>query len=271
MLASRDVTKAVAPIRQNSGMTSGRVLRAYIDESGQRGMGAGASPHFIMGAVIFFAGGETHADSVLSAIRRDTNRLPQHGLHWNKLKPHHKKTAAEHLGADSTALRYSSVVVCKRELARDGQFNQDMAYLLTLRYLLERLSWVARSNGAVLEYTLAHIKNFKLQNLREYETRLRALPADRCKISWDHVTPTGGVIDQPHRVPYLQIADMVTSAIGDAFNGNHQGATNTAYLEEIVRYFYRGAGNKGALTSYGLKMHPWRDTTKAAYPWVAAL
>lgn len=252
-------------------MKSGRVLKAYIDESGQRGMGEGSSPHFIMGAVVFFEGGETHADSVLAAIRKDTNRLPHHELHWNKLKPHHKKAAAGHLGANSTALRYCSVVVCKRALARDVQFNQDMAYLLTLRYLLERLSWVARSNGAVLEYTVAHIKNFKLQNLREYETRLRALPADVCKISWHHVTPAGGVIDQPRREPYLQIADMVTSAIGDAFNGNSEGVTDTAYLEEIIRYFYRGKGNKGTLTSYGLKMHPWRDTTKAAYPWVAAL
>lgn len=231
-------------------------------------MGDGASDHFVMGAVIFFEEADAHADDVLAAIRKDTNRLPHHELHWNKLKPHHKAAAAKHLGAETTILRYCSVVVCKRELIRDGEFNQDMAYLLTFRYLLERLSWIARSSNSTLHYTLAHIKNFKLEKLREYERRLRAQSPAVCKIYWENVTERGGRIDQPQRVQHLQLADMVTSAIGDAFNGDNQGLCERKHLEALTHYFYRKNGN---LTSYGLKMHPWRETTKAAYPWVAAL
>lgn len=247
-----------------------KVLRAYIDESGQRGLGDGASPHFVMGAVLFFEESTQHASDILAEIRKQTNRLPTHELHWNKLKADHKKNAASILGAPTTVLRYCSVVVCKRELERNGTFNQDMAYLLTLRYLLERLSWVAERNNSVLHYTLAHVKNFKLAKLREYEHRLRAMGATECKIAWSHVNPAGGSIDQPKRNEYLQLADMVSSAIGDAFNGDKGGTTETVYLRSISHYLYRNR-NTGNLTSYGLKMHPWRETTKAAYPWVAAL
>ncbi|WP_411734113.1 DUF3800 domain-containing protein [Paeniglutamicibacter sp.] len=245
-------------------------LLAYIDESGQRGLQGKSSPHFILSAAIFFESRSEETDAVLERIRVATNRLPGHHLHFNKFKPHHKKVAVEILSEAETLVGHCAVVTCKDYLERDTTFNQDAAYMNAFGYLLERLSWIARNAGADISYTLAHTKKFKLETLRKYEAAIKELPANQCQVDWRFVVPGGGSLDQPQRLPYLQLADFSASAIGLAFNGNGNGVVDRSYLEVLASKLYRGAqGNN--LTSYGLKMHPWRENTKAAYPWVAAL
>jgi hypothetical protein len=158
------------------------------------------------------------------------------------------------------------VVVCKRHLA-GALPSEDHAYLYTLRFLLERLSWHATSRGARLDYTLAHIVRFELSKLREYEAALRADP--QCQIDWQTLDPHGGRIDQPNRVEGLQLADLAASATYPAFEPDEYGNVEQRYLTEFAPRLYRRPGRP--ITSYGLKMHPWNDATKAAYPWVAAL
>jgi hypothetical protein len=79
----------------------------------------------------------------------------------------------------------------------------------------------------------------------------------------------GGRIDQPNRVEQLQLADVSASAIFQAFEPDQFGNTETRYLTELAPRLYRCP--PGLLTSYGLKMHPLNETTKAAYPWAATL
>jgi hypothetical protein len=132
--------------------------------------------------------------------------------------------------------------------------------------LLERLSWLAQDADAVLGYTLAHIVRFKLSQLREYEGRLRAR---QTTLKWAHLDPAGGRIDQPRRVEQLQLADIAASAIFQAFEPDQYGNTEQRYLHELAPRLYRHPSR--ALTSYGLKIHPWSESARAAYPWVAAL
>ena len=142
---------------------------------------------------------------------------------------------------------------------------EDVAYLYTLRFLLERLSWIGRRYGGAVDYTLAHIVRFPIAKLRQYEARLRAEAG--YKIGWNYIAGPGA-IDQPSRVEELQLADLTASAIAAAFEPDQYGNTEKRYLEELAPRLYRHEGN---LTSYGLKMHPWAAPTQAAYPWVLAL
>jgi hypothetical protein len=205
------------------------------------------------------------AAAFLAGLRAQLRRQPGQTLHWQNLKTHADRLhAAKSLGGQPWAT-VSSVVVCKRHLS--GQLNDDRAYLYTLRFLLERMSWMARDRRRELNYTLAHIVRFKMEKLREYEERLRN--DSGCQVAWEWVSAHGGHIDQPSRVELLQVADIAASATAAAFEPDAHGNTEPRYLEEIgSRLYRRGAG---AVTSYGLKMHPWSETTKAAYPWVAAL
>ena len=144
--------------------------------------------------------------------------------------------------------------------------NDDLAYLLTLRYLLERLSWLAREHERELAYTMAHVVRFQIGKLREHEASWRAEPD--CQIDWNYLDGRGGRLDQPSRVEHLQLADLAASATGAAFNKDEFGNTEIRYLQELASRLYR---RNGKLLSYGLKLHPGRDSTKVAHPWVAAL
>lgn len=237
-------------------------IHAFIDESGQRAKTSRCSDHFVMSAALVRASNLSAVTDLLATLRTEIHRNAGHHLSWKNLNAGHRLAAAERIGGES-GLRLCSVVVCKRYLA--GTMPSDHhAYLYTLRFLLERLSWFGKAHAGVVSYTLAHISRFKLAQLREYEANLRA--SDDCWIDWDFLDPRGGRIDQPQTYEPLQLGDLTASAIGEAFDPTRG---ERVYLERIAPRFWRG--NTDKLTSYGLKLHPYSDATKAAYPWVAAL
>jgi hypothetical protein len=96
---------------------------------------------------------------------------------------------------------------------------------------------------------------------------LRGSPG--AQVAWAWLDPKGGRIDQPNRVELLQLADSVASATFAAFEYDTFGNTESRYLAEMSPRLYRRPGGK--LTSYGLKMHPWSEIARPAYPWVATL
>jgi len=175
---------------------------------------------------------------LLAQLRCDLGRRPGDALHWVNIRGHGQRLHAARSLGQAAFLTISSVVVCKRHFNPDGVIHEeDVSYLYTLRYLLERLSWLGRLRGGV-------------------HARLR----------WSYLRP--GRIDQPQRVEELQLADLAASATAAAFEPDRFGNTEPRYLREMAPRLYRHNGN---LTSYGLKMHPWSAAAQAAYPWVHAL
>jgi Protein of unknown function (DUF3800) len=249
-------------------VTSGSLF-AYIDEAGQRAWTSKSSDHFVMSAVVIADSDLGLPTALLAQLRQDLRRNPGDTLHWRNFKNHADKVHASRQLGGAPWVTISSVVVCKRQLAQSAGMTEDMAYLYTFRFLLERLSWLARDSDRTLDYTLAHVVRFKLATLRNYEARLRALPASQCKVAWSSVNPRGGHLDQPSRLENLQLADLAASATFAAFEKDRHGNTEPRYLQELSPRLYRRLNS--SLTSYGLKMHPWDANTRAAYPWVAAL
>lgn len=243
-------------------------MYAYIDESGHRGRSRKASEHFILAAAVLPSNAQSKAADLLSQLRRELGRRPSDELSWKNLRSHSKRLhVARTLSQQSTWLTVSCIVVCKNVLP--GKLNDDMSYLYTFRFLLERLSWLARDSRATMNYTLAHIQRFKIAKLREYETVLRQ--RDDTSIEWGYLDPKGGDMDQPSRKELLQLGDLAASACGAAFNADEYGNTERRYLQEMSPCLYRRGTSQSQLTSYGLKMHPWSESIRAAYPWVAAL
>lgn len=241
------------------------MLHAFIDESGQRGHSGLASPHFLLGACVVRDKNLARVSDVLGLLRNDLDKPAGGYLSWKNIRTHTARVhIAETLGVQ-TWCKTITVVACKKHLD-PGQMTVDHMYMYHLRLLLERLSWLAKEHGEVAAYTLAHIKGFQIATLREYEAKLRTMDT---QIRWDHLDPAGGSIDQPQRDERLQLADLVVSAQAAAFNPDKFGNTERRYLEAVSPRIYRR--KSAAVSSYGLKMHPWNDGTKAAYPWVAAL
>jgi hypothetical protein len=239
--------------------------QAFVDEAGQRARTTSSSDHFVLSAVLIKDADLAVVARQQAALRVSLNRRPGDPIHWRNVKSHSQRLhAARSLAAMPVTI--SSVVVCKRHLA-GALPDEDHAYLYTLRFLLERLSWWGRDRGTMVSYTIAHVVRFKLSKLRQYENRLRGLPG--CEIRWQWLDPHGGRLDQPSRVEQLQLADIAASATFRAFESHQYGNTEPRYLQDMAGALYRR--RPGPLTSYGLKMHPWNDATRAAYPWVAAL
>jgi hypothetical protein len=239
-------------------------LHAFIDEAGQRARTAASSSHFVMTAVVIPDEHLASSVQLLAQLRRDLGRRPGDTLHWQNLKSHSLRLHAAKTVGSIQWITVSSVIVCKPRLS-GGPLTDDQSYLYTFRYLLERLSWLARDQGRQLHYTLAHVVRFKLSKLRQYETALRNVP--ECQVHWPSLDPAGGRLDQPSRIEQLQLADICASAIFRAFESDDFGNTEPRYLQELAgRLYRRGAA---PLTSYGLKIHP--TNARAAYPWVAAL
>lgn len=200
----------------------------------------------------------------LESLRADVGRPSGAYLSWKNIRSHSDRLRiAQQLGTYQW-MKSITVVACKAYLS-PGAMTVDQMYMYQFRFLLERLSWLARSNGEVASYTLAHIRKFQTSTLRTYESALRA---QTTQIDWRHIDPAGGTIDQPQRNQNLQLADLLVSAQAPAFNPDKFGNTESRYLKATEPVIYRNGTN---VTSYGLKMHPWNATTKAAYPWVAAL
>jgi hypothetical protein len=241
-------------------------LHAFIDESGQRARSRDSSNHFIMAAAVVADEDLPKATKLLADLRQDLNRQPGHHLTWKNLKQHSYRVHVAKTLGEQPWLTVSSVVVCKPYLTGEP-LNDDRAYLYTLRYLLERLSWLARDEGRLLHYTMAHVRRFQIAKLREYERRLRRNQG--CSIAWDYLDPHGGRMDQPQRLEQLQLGDLAASAIAPAFNTNEFGDDEPRYLRELSSCLYRHGSGPNCLTSYGLKLHP--TEARPAYPWVADL
>lgn len=202
----------------------------------------------------------------LDRLRLELGRSESDYLTWKRIRSHSERLHVARTLGDLNWLRAVTVVTCKRYLD-PGRLNETQMYLYQLRFLLERLSWLAQSHNEVLTYTVAHIRGFKLENLREYEQRLRK---SQSTIQWDFLDPRGGQIDQPQRLQELQLADLLVSASAPAFESDRFGNFETGYFLQVAKRLYRKNGN-GTPLGYGLKIHPWKDATKAAYPWAAAL
>jgi len=224
-------------------------LLAFIDESGQRSSSAASSDHFTMAAVAWHEDWDSDAGTLLRHIRSALGRQPSQEIHFVRLSHHDRLLAARMVGQACANLTIVTVTVCKRELPARQTFDDDMAYLWSLRLLLGRLSWLARDQGLDLEYTMAHIVRFKKAKLRAHEQKLR--DQAECKVAWSNV-PQGGSFDTPRSNDRLQLADIAASATFQAFEPRH-GFVERRYLIELEPALYRRRGN---LTSYGLKIVP---------------
>lgn len=262
-------------------MSRPKRLHAFVDESGQRSPSEKSSDYFIMSAVLVFDNCLDLAREHLTALKSATNRKPEHLLHWSKLKPHHRSKVSEMMGSASGFMGYVSVVACKRVLADQvtmemnfgGEkykfsaftpLSEDEAYLKTYQYLLERISWVASRNQTSADITIEHTIRFKRKTLEEFESRIKKDAS--CSAHWGSL-PDGAKLRSKNDEDLLQLADLVASGIGAAFNGHPRNGVDTSHVSNMAQAMWRGP-KKNKLTTYGLKMHPWNEATKSLHPWL---
>ncbi len=241
------------------------LLRAYVDESGDRGTSPTATDFFVMAAVVV---DDTHRPAVqgrLASIRHHLGKPPGTVLHFaSNIKEHGARVyVCQELGSLGD-VTITNVVMCKRLWTSAPLLTADVSavYLYALRFMLERLSWIARDRQDKLIITLAHVKSFPYQLLNAYLTRLRGTPTS---IEWAWIQDIR--INQPMKLELLQVADIAASSVLRAFQPDRHGVTEQRYLTELSPRLYRRP--PGAITSYGMKLHP--ASASSHFRWVSLL
>jgi len=238
-----------------------------VDESGDRGSSASATDYFVMSAVVVSDADRPALQGRLASIRNALNKPPGTVLHFARnIKQHGQRVyVCEQLGSVA-GLTVVNVVMCKRLFVNAVLLSTDpqAVYLYTLRFMLERLSWIARDAGDEIIVTFAHVKNFPYHRLTGYLNLLNGYPG--VTIHWPAIRDVR--INQPNKLELLQAADIAASATLKAFQPDHLGVTEQRYLRELAPRLYRRP--PGQITSYGMKLHPV-GSALALFPWAATL
>ena len=136
--------------RQRRGETASASFRAYIDESGDEGFQfrtsskeQGSSDWFVLSA--FLTRKKTDLDTVkiIDQIREEFRLPSKKHVHWKKLKHPQKVRYAQFLAG--LQARVIAVCVHKPSLLEPEKFqDRYRLYFYAVRYLVERISWLAR-------------------------------------------------------------------------------------------------------------------------------
>jgi len=236
---------------------------AYVDESGVRKHGPKTSQHFVMSAVILPGSQKAPLLMTLAQLLRDLGMAIGRTIQFKELS-HQSRLRVSQVIAAVGYLRITNVIVCKRHLQLQ-MADVDGAYLLTLRYLLERISWHVDDRGGQAYVTFAHIDRFKIAKLHAY---IAVLQNSNTEIRWP-------ALHLPMRMEtmqandFLQVADATASATAQGFEPDRFGNTEDRYIRSLAPRLYRRLG--GRITSYGMKLHPTSAASLAEYAWVATL
>ncbi len=186
--------------------------------------------------------------------------------HWSKLHfrelPHERRAAITRY-LSRRPIKVSSVCWNKRELMEDDREHtlhiKARLYAYTIRYLLERISWLCRDatpapENPACRLVFAKCKNLKYDAILDYLRRLRAGDEDDdVRVHWPSVDVDNLVVKPSSELVGLQIADVIASSVHKGLELDPHGRTEPTYVRHLQRRTYNRNGNYRA---YGMKIMP---------------
>jgi len=196
-------------------------------------------------------------------VRKALGRPVLAHIHWRKLKHHDKVFYAQAVA--KLPARLFAVCVHKPSIRDRSTFQlKDVLYFYAVRYLLERVSWLARDTAVAGEgdgrarLVFSERKNMSYSELFSYldllkqrqeageedvRVHFQSLCLDRDKI----------MVLQPQLRAGLQLVDAWTGAVGNSLEEDKYGNREPRYAKVLSPLVYR---HGGVSDSYGLKTIP---------------
>lgn len=242
-------------------------FHCYIDEAGDEGIGTGGTRWFVLGALVVPSEDDLALSEVVPTIKKRLGKDPAgYDLHWRYVDDHRtKKFISQSIG--SKPVTFSCIVVDKEDkrIRQSRGLKQKYAlYFYSTRYLIERLSWLARDSGRVAHLTFEYRSNLDYDELREYWRYLRILVTE---IHWPAVDWRNFKIHPRGLSRWLQASDACCGAVFAALEPDRFGNIEDSYVLALKNIFYRRGSN---VFSYGLKFMPTAARRGAAetYSWL---
>jgi len=249
-------------------------FRAYIDESGDEGFKFRKSPNeqassdwFVLSAFLTRKKTDLKTVKVIDEVRSEFKLHPKKHIHWKKLKHSQKVRYAQILAG--LQARLIAVCVHKPSLLEAEKFqDRYRLYFYSVRYLLERISWLARDRhnpikwggDGTVELIFSNRQGMSYDEMKDY---LRLLEKQKkmgkdIHIEFDRVPVDKMKTQTPGRSMGLQLADATAGAFFNAIEFDKFNNTEPRYLKTILPILYR---HKNNLKGYGFKIVPREAVT----------
>ena len=242
---------------------------AYIDESGDEGFKfrrrvneQASSDWFVLAAFVTRRGTGHQVVRSIETVRRELKLHPGTHVHWKKLKHVEKVRYSQIMAALDTTLL--AVCVHKPSLLEPETFQERYRlYFYAVRYLLERVSWLARdeqglaraSRTGAIELVFSNRQGMPYEEMRRYLCLLRRQQqAGRdIRIEFDRLPVEKLRTRTPDKCMGLQLADATAGAFFNALERDRFGNTEPRYLQTLFGLLYR---HSESVRGYGLKIVP---------------
>lgn len=243
---------------------AGEIIRAYVDETGDRGTKPTSSPYFAFAAVICRDSNHQVLVDALDKLVDDLGKPPGTTLHWAQNIKYHqqRKVATQRLGALPVRLIY--VAVPKVSVSGYLQSSTEGYYNYLARIMLERIALFTRgrckdeSQSHSAKVTFGRVKGFQPSTLREYIRKIRS--RDESAFWEVYLTQQIDVRGQAEE-RLLQWADIAAGAFDSAVRADSYGNHEPAYLKNLASRIYRSPG--GQAFGWGIK-------TLGTYDWITS-
>ncbi|MET9171212.1 DUF3800 domain-containing protein [Streptomyces misionensis] len=244
-----------------------RLVRAYVDETGDRGISASASPYFSFAAVLIADEQEAAMRAAMSQLRRDLKVPPGKALHWKdhvKVYPRRQYVATTLSQLPDVKIVYvvveKAAIPAHAGMRRDQVIFYNFAAGMTLeRLLLAAGDWPGGARDIVVKF--GHVRGFDHRTTCDYfriKTQqgpgwvpwrlLRGQPTFEDQAKWDG----------------LQAADQYAGMLSAAIRADSYGGYEPAHLLAIRHQIRRSS--HGVSRNYGFKILG-NEATFTSLPW----
>jgi hypothetical protein len=242
------------------------LLRAYVDETGDRGHSAKSSPFFAFAAVLVADEDEAALRAVMSRLRRDFNVPPGKALHWNQhVKTYQRRQHVATQLAATAGLTISYVIVEKTAIPVGSGMYSDhelfynyAALIMMERLLLAARDWAGGSRDLIVRF--GHVRGFDHTSTQRYFLLKAATPS---WVPWNRLHGSTHFSDQSSW-DGLQAADQYAGILNVAVTEDEFGGYQEAHLMRVRRQLRRDS--QGRSRGWGFKVLG-NEATFTSVPW----
>jgi len=242
------------------------LLRAYIDETGDRGHSGKSSAFFAFAAVLVADEDEGDLRAAMSKLRRNLSVPAGKALHWNqhvKTFQRRQHVATELAATPSIMIIYvivekTAIPVSSGLHASHQVFYNYAAGMMTERLLLAARDWTGGSRDVVIRF--GHVRGF------DHTTTQRYFALEAAKSSWIPWNRLHGNVHFSDQSSWdgLQAADQYAGMLNVAVTPDEFGGYQEAHLLRIRHQIRRDW--RGQCKGWGFKVLG-NEATFTSLPW----
>jgi len=244
-------------------------MYAYIDESGDEGIGGKGTKWFVITALIASQEEATILGYTYHQIKRRINLADNKPLHWYELSHPRKKAVIEELANNDFSICSVLVDTQHQDIVNTSpKLAGRRLYFYTFRRLVERITWYCDDKGYRVRLYPENKAGIKYEELNGYLNYIQSQPD--CEIRKGCILGVRPKAKTQSNL--LQLADSVCGAAQNAVEHKY-GVIEDSYLLMLKDKLYR---RDGKVFGYGIKFMPHKSTLipqilSGTYKWLNSI